>query len=86
LHYTAPQAPGCFGSTERQLPEGEVAMGSFNQWMLWTTVCVVLDVSLRHNSLRIMQDIGWVTIAILVSDLLWAVSQHYLNSKELLEV
>jgi hypothetical protein len=47
-------------------------MGSLNQWMLWTTACVVLDVSLRHNSLRIMQDVLWVTLSVLIADLLWA--------------
>jgi hypothetical protein len=57
-------------------------MGSLNQWMLWTTACVVLDVSLSHNSLRIIQDIGWVTISVLVSDLLWAASQHCVSPEE----
>jgi hypothetical protein len=57
-------------------------MGSLNQWKLLTTACVVLDVSWHHNSLRIMQDIGWVTISIVVVDLLWAASR-YLNPKEL---
>jgi hypothetical protein len=61
-------------------------MESLNQWMLWTTACVVLDVCLRHNSLRIIQDVIWVTFSVVVADLLWAASQRYLNPKEPLEV
>jgi hypothetical protein len=54
--------------------------------MLWTTACVVLDVSLRHNSLRIIQDVGWVTLSVVGADLLWAAWRRYLNPKEPLEV
>jgi hypothetical protein len=35
-----------------------------------------------HSSLRIIQDIGWVTLSVLVSDLLWAASQHCLSPEE----
>jgi hypothetical protein len=58
-------------------------MGSLNQWMLWTTACVVLDVSLDHNSLRIMQDVAWVTLSVVVADLLWATWRRWAKGQEL---
>lgn len=53
--------------------------------MLWTTACVVLDVSLRHNSLRIIQDVGWVTLSIVLADLLWAAWRRWSQCQEPLD-
>jgi hypothetical protein len=42
-----------------------------NQWIVYTTLCALLDTSLGHNNIIMATHIGYVTLALVIADVLW---------------
>ncbi len=48
-------------------------MHSICQWIVLTTACAVYEVSLQRSARQIITDLGWITVAIIMADVIWAV-------------